>query len=432
MILLLAMRSSNRSRSGQCRRSFLCVAATDRVCCHRRGDPNSNPGKVVIVKYPSAILLLASAVTVCLAADAPFPDAVALSGKWHPVVWREPGSPRLTNVDAAGLTALPDDVTLTETAPVKLTLMQWGDCRLRFELSGPAHLKLMDLYDVVALAGPQPAESALYEVWFHAPRFQDRKLTTPPRLRIDVNGIPVRPMSSDSLDPAPAAAHINEVGEAYGPLRIEAVGGGDATLRNIWVGPLDPARDASGIAWRNMFDSKTLDGWSEVGDDADYRIEDGVLIGTSVPSQADSFLISNSDYENFELSVEFHASVTFNSGIQVRSQARGGNQIFGYQVDIDPSDRRWTAGLIDQARRGWLHSLPFQPELRYPVEKDRWHELRVLADGPTIKTWLDGRPVAHIYDSMTRRGLIGLQVRNVSAPEAEEIRWRNVRIREIR
>jgi hypothetical protein len=339
-------------------------------------------------------------------------------------------------VDAAGLAALADDVTLSETAPVKLTLMQWGDCRLRFELSGPAHVKLMDLYDVVALAGPQPAGSALYEVWFHAARFQDGKRTAAPRLQIDVNGAPARPMSSDSLDTAPAAAHVNEVGEAYGPLRIEAAGGGAATLRNIWVGPLEPARDASGIAWRNMFDGKTLDGWFEVGDDPKYRIEGGVIVGTAVPSQVDSFLISDGDYENFELSVEFHGSVAFNSGIQVRSQARGGrqrpNEIFGYQVDIDPSDRRWTAGLLDQARRGWLHSLAFQPELRYPVEKDRWHELRVLADGPTIKTWLDGRPVAHIYDSMTRRGLIGLQVRNVSAPEPEEVRWRNVRIREIR
>ncbi len=388
------------------------------------------------MKYPSTILLLASATTLCLAADAPFPDAVELSGKRQPVVWRVPGSPRLTNVDAAGLAALPDDVTLTESAPFKLTLMQWGDCRLRFELSGSARVKLMDLYDVTALAGQPPAESALYEVWFHAPRFEDGKLTAPPRLRIDVNGAPARPMSSDSLDPAPAAAHVNEAGEAYGPLRIEAVGEGAATLRNIWVGPLEPARDASGIAWRNLFDGKTLDGWSEAGDDAKFRIEDGVIIGTAVPSQVDSFLISDGDYENFELSIEFHGSVAFNSGIQVRSQARGErqrpDQIFGYQVDIDPSDRRWTAGLIDQARRGWLHSLPFQPELRYPVEKDRWHELRVLADGPTIKTWLDGRPVAHIYDSMTRRGLIGLQVRNVSAPEPEEVRWRNVRIREIR
>jgi len=391
------------------------------------------------VQYSRTILVLAAAASLCLAAEAPFPDALELSGKWQPVVWTTPDRPeasRPLNVDAAGLVVLPDDITLTESEPVKLTFMQWGDCRLQFELEGTARVELMGLYDIVTLAGPQSADSALYEVWFHAPRFEDGKLTAQPQLRIDVNGRTVRELSSASLSAEAAAEHVNEIGEAYGPLRIEAVDGAPATLRNIWVGPLEPVRDAPGIAWRDLFEGDTLNGWSQVGGDAKYRIEEGVVIGTTVPSDANSFLITDGDYEDFEFSVEFHGSVAFNAGIQVRSQVRGGrerrNRTFGYQVEIDPSDRRWSAGIYDEARRGWLHSLAFQPELRYPIEKDRWHEFRVLADGSTIRTWLDGKPVGHIYDSMTRRGLIGLQVHNVSEPELMEIRWRNVRLRDIR
>ena len=121
-------------------------------------------------------------------------------------------------------------------------------------------------------------------------------------------------------------------------------------------------------------------------------------------------------------------------GLQFRSVARDGrgrrNRTMGYQCEIDPSDRRWTAGVYDEARRGWLQPLPFMPELRMPLE-NRWHEFRIFADGSVIKTYLDGKLITHIYDAMTKRGYFGLQVHGIRGEETHDIRWRNVRIREL-
>jgi hypothetical protein len=47
-----------------------------------------------------------------------------------------------------------------------------------------------------------------------------------------------------------------------------------------------------------------------------------------------------------------------NSGIQIRSLSKpefNNGRVHGYQVEIDPSDRGWSGGIYDEARRGWLY-----------------------------------------------------------------------------
>ncbi len=39
-----------------------------------------------------------------------------------------------------------------------------------------------------------------------------------------------------------------------------------------------------------LFDGKTLDGWKPRGGDAEYRVEDGTIVGSSVPKTPNSFL----------------------------------------------------------------------------------------------------------------------------------------------
>ena len=405
----------------------------------------------------AALVLMCLAICICCSqpeavntnapsnSEAAIPDGVRLSGKWQGVVWgtlENPQAGRPTNVSAEELISMPDEVSIGEDNPVKFTHMQWGDCLLRFDLKGQARVLLMGLYDLVELASEEEAatpagEWTNYEVRFIAPRWRDGALASAPQLQIDIAGERVRELTALPFnETAPPEGQVNEIGEQFGPLRIEAAGNQSASLREIWVGPLELARDTSQIQWREMFDGKTLNGWSVNGGDARYRIENGEVIGTTVPNSENSFLISDEDYENFEFSVEVHGSVEFNAGLQFRSHATGGrgrrNRTFGYQCEIDPSDRRWTAGIYDEARRGWLQSLPYSPELRMPIEKDRWNEFRILADGSVIKTYLNGMPIAHIYDAMTKRGYFGLQVHAVEEGDPPmEIRWRNVKIREL-
>lgn len=388
------------------------------------------------------------------------PDAVTLSGEWQPVIWGTPANPHTLgchmcpprlrrpqeNLTAEQLASLSDAVTVDAETQVKFTHMVWGDCRLNFELEGKVRVLLMGSEDVVqraSLAGHAPAGKGwtTYEVWYHAPRWRNGKATAAAKLKVVVNGQTAVDKEIPATGEQPES--VNEIGEQYGPLRIEGINGATASLRNIQVGPLSVLQDTSKLAWKDMFDGTTLSGWSVIGGDGKYRIENGEVVGTQQDPKRNTFLITDKDYGDFEFSVEVNGMEVegdvgnwgFNSGIQFRSSARGGrsrrNETIGYQCEIDPSERAWTAGIYEEGRREWLHPLANSPELRTPLSKGKWQELRILASGSVIKAWLDGKLISHIYDALSKRGYFGLQVHFTTDAEPNEIRWRNVRIREL-
>ena len=51
-----------------------------------------------------------------------------------------------------------------------------------------------------------------------------------------------------------------------------------------------------------------------------------------------------------------------NSGFLFRSQKRENGSMFGYQAEVDGSNRKWSGGLYDEGRRGWIHP-------KKPIEK---------------------------------------------------------------
>jgi len=69
-----------------------------------------------------------------------------------------------------------------------------------------------------------------------------------------------------------------------------------------------------------MFTKDSFEGWVQLGGKAKYEIKDGVITGTCVPGEPNSFMATGVDYTDFEMEVEFKAHPAMNSGIQIRSQ----------------------------------------------------------------------------------------------------------------
>ena len=182
-----------------------------------------------------------------------------------------------------------------------------------------------------------------------------------------------------------------------------------------------------------IFDGKTLNGWAKRGGDAQYRVENGAIVGETRPDQPNTFLCTVREYSNFRLDLEFKIDTELNSGIQIRSHARpedGRERVFGYQVEIDPSDRAWTAGFYDEARRGWLASP--SAEAMTVFKQNDWNHLTVEAQGTQIRTWLNGVPATTLHDSMDASGFIGLQVHGVgSRADPLHVSWRNIQMWEL-
>lgn len=184
--------------------------------------------------------------------------------------------------------------------------------------------------------------------------------------------------------------------------------------------------------WRALFDGETLNGWTQRGGKANYAVENGEIVGTTVPRTPNSFLCTEETYADFELELDFMVADELNSGIQIRSAARKNGRVFGYQVEIDPSDRAWSAGIYDEARRGWLNPLAKDSAARKSFKNGDWNHYRIVCIGDWLRTWINGVPAADLRDPMTSEGFIALQVHGVGNRQNPlQVRWRNIRLRDL-
>jgi len=205
------------------------------------------------------------------------------------------------------------------------------------------------------------------------------------------------------------------------------------SVPSIAIGERKPV--ATDVKFAPLFDGKTLDGWKQLGGKAKYEPKDGVIVGSSVPNTPNSFLTTVKKYGDFVLEYEFKVNPALNSGVQIRSESiptyRSG-RVHGYQVEIDPSKRAWTAGIYDESRRGWINNLQNNEPARKAFKQNEWNKIRVVAIGDSIKTWLNGVPAADLVDSATLSGFIGLQVHGVGKKtEPLSVCWRNLHIADL-
>ncbi len=198
----------------------------------------------------------------------------------------------------------------------------------------------------------------------------------------------------------------------------------------------DQAGVTTATDWVSLFDGKSLDGWTQVGGSAPYRVEDGAIIGTSVMNSPNSFLRTDQTFKNFILEFDFKIAANMNSGVQFRSLLDPNEdpaRVRGYQFELDPSARAWTAGIYDEARRGWLYPLTQHPDAQQVLAPGRWYTGRIECRGSDIRTYLNGVAVAHLIDDpeIPQQGFIALQVHSIGNEDQAglEIHWRNIRIR---
>ncbi len=186
--------------------------------------------------------------------------------------------------------------------------------------------------------------------------------------------------------------------------------------------------------WKQLFNGRGLSGWQIINGFAKFYVQDGILVGEAVVGSPNSFLCTKEKFLDFILEFEIHVDPQLNSGVQIRSESRKeyrDGRVHGYQVEIDPTDRAWSGGIYDEARRGWLYTLDSNPNGRKAFRNGEWNKVRVEAIGNSIRTWINGIPCADVLDDMTKTGFIGLQVHDIKNDQSKQgikAVWQNIRI----
>jgi len=185
--------------------------------------------------------------------------------------------------------------------------------------------------------------------------------------------------------------------------------------------------------WESLFNGKDLKSWTKLNGDAEYKVQDGVIVGVSKMNTPNTFLATKKMYGDFILEFEFKVDDGLNSGVQFRSNSLKDYQngrVHGYQFEIDPSSRAWTGGVYDEARRGWLYDLTGKPTAQKAFRNGTWNKARIEAIGKSIRTWVNDVPCSNIIDELTASGFIALQVHAIGDQKMENktISWKNIRI----
>ncbi len=186
--------------------------------------------------------------------------------------------------------------------------------------------------------------------------------------------------------------------------------------------------------WTSLFDGKTLKGWNQKNGAAKFTVENGELVGYTVANTENSFLCTDKDYGDFILELELKVDNAMNSGIQFRSLSKldyQNGRVYGYQMEVDPTTRAWSGGIYDEGRREWLYIPDINLEGKKAFKMRDWNTYRIEAIGNSMRTFINGVPVANLVDDLTPKGFIALQVHAIYADmkEGMKIRWRNIKIR---
>ena len=191
-----------------------------------------------------------------------------------------------------------------------------------------------------------------------------------------------------------------------------------------------------------LFDGTTLNGWTKVGGDGEFAVENREIVGRGDSVKANTFLRSDKTFKDFDFRFQMKFDdLSGNSGMMFRGLQKDGNgRVYGYQCEHDNGkERAWTAGLYDEARRGWLmpdkknaeESAAFTKKIQGLMKWDDWNDIRIVAKGAKIEIYLNGTQVVDFTDTgkeATAEGFFGMQVHS---GKSCHVRWRNLRIKEL-
>ncbi len=175
----------------------------------------------------------------------------------------------------------------------------------------------------------------------------------------------------------------------------------------------------------SLFNGENLDGWINHGEEKWY-VENGELICESGPKAEYGYLGTEKFYKNFELTLEFKQENDGNSGVFIRSTFEG-TKVSGWQVEVAPPGKH-TGGVYESYGRGWL--IKPEPEKEKALKMGEWNTLKIVANGSTITSWLNGTQMITLTDEKIGQGegSIALQIHDGGGIK---VRWRNIQLKPL-
>lgn len=191
--------------------------------------------------------------------------------------------------------------------------------------------------------------------------------------------------------------------------------------------------DINSHGWIELFNGNDLTGWRQRNGTATYRVEEAAILGKTADGSPNSFLCTEKEFGDFELTFEVHCDPELNSGVQIRSSSKpefNQGRVHGPQVEIENSPGESGYVYSEGTGRGWITK---EQSLKHVYRNGQWNRYVVRAVGDRIQTWVNDQLVADVCDPESpSTGFIGLQVHGIPKGAGPfQVRWRDLRIRPL-
>ncbi len=175
--------------------------------------------------------------------------------------------------------------------------------------------------------------------------------------------------------------------------------------------------------WLALFDGSTTFGW-RAASKANWTIENEVI---SVSEGESGLLRTTSQFDDFELKVQFKIGPETNSGIFIRTSPKPRNPAGDcFEINLAaPKVSPFSTGTLVSRKKGEDIS---RGDIAW---FEHWHELHITANGPQVTIYVDGEKTLDYTDpageKAVGRGYIGLQL-NSGLAQFKAIRLRPLNV----
>ena len=186
-----------------------------------------------------------------------------------------------------------------------------------------------------------------------------------------------------------------------------------------------------------LFNGKDTSGWRNPYEWGEVKVVDGEI---HLSAEKKFFLVTEKKYSDFIFEGEVHLPEgAANSGFMYRCHVEP-NKVYGYQAEVDGSERRWSGGLYDEGRRAWLwpakegdkkevSNAHFKkPEVQNALKRNDWNKYTITCKGNQISINVNGVVTTSFEDDTDAEGHIAIQHHG---EDGQVYRFRNLFLKKL-